>query len=283
MAEVSGDSVITLDEFRDHMRSHSSATDFDARATEAINAATAEIARATGRRLRSFVYRVPVTFANLAFQNTDPDTAESLVSGSSGVFSAIRTDDAVAGTNLPLEARVAFVDQSLDGVYIAPGYSEDMSLTPPTLTFGTSALYASGDGSSVIYCPEWPVVELLRAEYRDGALWYDLDITDYYAAPGLSRIELRNAAFPQGTANIRLEVRAGYRKPTSREVGDAHEWLALRRMWLRAAEVFYSDDSILRGRAASFGNLRGGTERALEASALPTDVEAMLAPFVRWA
>lgn len=283
MAEVSGDSVITLDEFRQHMRSHASGADFEARAVDAINAATAEIARATGRRLRSFVYRVPVAIGNLTFQNTDPATGESLVSGSSGVFAAIRTDDAVAGDNLPLEARVAYVDQSSDAVYVAPGYSVDMSLTPPALTFGDGALYASGDGSSAIYCPEWPVVELLRAEYRDGALWYDLDITDYYAAPGLSRIELRNAAFPQGTANIRLEVRAGYRKPTSRESGDAREWLALRRLWLRASEVFYSDDSILRGRAASFGNLRGGSERALETAALPDDVMSMLTPFVRWA
>lgn len=285
MDELSGDCVVTVDDFATHIRQDPADPAVRERMVAALNDATAAIAIITGRRLRSFVHRVPFTVGNVAFVNNDPEAGETLVASQANVFEAVRIDDAVSGTGAAPETRVVFNDIGGGGLYLAPAYSADLSLTPLTLTFGTGALYASGNGSSELFCPEWPVAELLGAAYRDGTAWIDIDTSEAILDPsGGSSIVLANGYFPRGSANVRLEVRTGFVRPQSeREVGDPRKWATLRRLWLRVGEVCFMDNSVLRGRSSGFAGVRGSAETPLDAAAWPDDVWAMAQEFVRWA
>lgn len=277
------DAVIGVEDFAAYF---AGTREFDAekreRAVAAINAATAFVRTATGRTLRSACYREPIAVSGLVVESRDVSPWGGFrAKGTAGLFDSlgIVVDDiaAVVGYDEAHGGRVVAVTP--ETVTIVPTLPAEAS-DDLTITFGRGPVYAFGDGGSSVISPEWPVTNVLSAAYRDGTSWIALPTTGV-VHDGESRvIEFPYATIPDG-ARVKLEIVAGYPSPQDSSVFWLTEWEALRRLWLRASEVYLLDDAAHAGRRTS--GITVGESGTFTESPMPADVMGLVHQFTRFA
>lgn len=279
------DSVVSVEDFAVHTKGKPADDEWMTRAVAAINAATAFVRAATGRTLRRVVHRDPVVIADLdvtALNVTINGVEATQAIATVGAFrdAGIMADDVVATSahDPGVVSRVVSVLSSPSADIVS--FSPPLAALPDDTflaTFGRRALRAIGDGSDTVLCPEWPVASVISAAYIEAGQRVAVDTSDWFLPYDGAMITFPRAYFP-ADAPVVLEVLAGYAGPTLGASPDV-EWIELRRLWLRAAEVYFLDDSALRGRRTS-GLVVGDAGTFTEAP-MPTDVMAWVDRFVR--
>lgn len=251
-------------------RSSGMSADEQDRVVDAVNWATGRMEAFTRRRLRLRTYR---------------DTNAIACTWTAG-------DETIAGTTF---TTTIYAGDDVVGVGLAPGSRVD-SITSAvalelnakplangagvTLTFGSAPLVVNGDGTSVLYVPECPLVALHSINYmdEDGA-GTALDITGARIERETGKVVLTHDTVPAGTLNIEVNCTAGYDQPTATALG-ASEWYDLEHWCLRLATIHFQDSKDKRGRIVSETLLQ--TSRTLPDFQMPADVAEGLQRYVRW-
>lgn len=250
-------------------------TDISDRAIAAINSATAWMERRTARRLKCRNWRTAVT-AQVTTTASDATVDLGTVSDFYEMDDIRLTDGESAC--IPAGTRVDSINSGAGTAELSNAATAPV--TQASVVIGSRPLVCDGSGDSVLYAPEWPLVTLWAAYSVDAAgNRTALNATSYRLDEFGGRLELPFAVFPEGEQNIELECRAGYREPTVYTLGHPEEWFALERICTRVAEIFYSDDLTLRGRATDIS--MGGVSTRVNDLEMPGDVLDAIWPFVR--
>lgn len=268
--------LTTVARLKSHLsRSTVGESDVTDRCIGAINSATAWMERRTGRKLKARNWRTAV---NTQVTTTSDDATLDL-----GTPSDVKEGDDIrlaSGESacIPAGTQIDSIDTSLGTAEMTNAATA--SVSQASCYVGSQPLRFDGNGSSVIYLPEWPLVTLWYAYEVDSAgNRTALNITSARLDEMGGRLELPYDVFPEGEQNIELECRAGYQDSTAYRLGHSVEWAALERLCLRIAEIFYSDDLSLRGRNSDIS--MGGVSSRVNEFDMPADVREAIWPFVR--
>jgi hypothetical protein len=249
-------------------RSSGGEDDIEQRLVDAINAATHWMEMFTRRRLRARNYRTAVSIACTG------TAADATLAGST--FTAnVKAGDDLVGVGVAVGSQV----DSITSAVALEMTREATATISGSVTFGSRPLYFSGDGTVEAWLHERPLVEvygLYSTDVQGNRVALNTTAAQYDLATG--QIVLSSDIFPRGTLNIQAEVRAGYVQPSATDRGHT-DWYALEALAYRVAEVFFMDALNLRGRSDSFA--AGGVSANIGTSAMPADILAAIAPFVR--
>lgn len=269
LAVLSPHAFIDLADLRAHLKREAGAeSDFERRAVEAINSATSWLETRTRRRLKSRIYRAPVSFSATVANN------DANVTGS-GFTAGVYVGDTAYGGSVGEGAVVLAVSSNTNVVMSR----NSLATGATTVYFGSEQLLCDGYADDTAQSPEFPVTQLLAAySIEDDGTQTALDVSGArISSAGL--IQLPNDSFPSGASNIALAVRAGYIQPSETEIGHRAECDALRRLSFRLAEVYYTDDLAMRGRTES--NSFGNASASASTLRMPDDIEGAVLTFVR--
>jgi len=242
--------------------------DIERRIDEAINGCASFLERVTRRRLKARNYRTATT--------TTVTFAASSTQVVGNAFDLLEVGDDILSLYAPVGAQIASIDSFaiLQMTRKAAANESNRSVT-----FGSEPITLSGDGTSELYCPEFPLVELFAAYYKntDGSRTA-IDTDNAVLERSTGRIRLMQDIFPVGSMNIDLEVRAGYVAPSTTSLGH-QEWYDLEALSFRVAEIFFADALNLRGRTENMSV--GAVSASFGLSDMPADVQAGVRRFMR--
>ena len=238
-----------------------------------LNAATARLESILNRKLAARTYRNSVTISCGSTLNDETLTGAG--------FLALKALDNAVGVKLAGGSRVLSItsDTALEltrKTTVATGTAN--------VTFGSRPITVSGRGSSAIWIPEAPVHEVYSAKVieSDGTKTaLDLDAARIVpeSSPGYGKLILMSDEFPEGDRNIEIECLAGYRAPSTTEVGDWEPWNDLEQACLRLCQVWFQDFANAVGRGGQIDlNVMRQTSSSL---AMPRDIKEALAPYRR--
>jgi hypothetical protein len=240
------------------------------RVIRAGNHAASHAEMRTRRKLVVRTYRTAVDVASCTV------TINSKAATGTGFTAAVKAFDEVVGVGLQPGSRVASVTSNTALVLDREAYTTGTV----TLTFGSEKLQVSGDGTASAIIPEYPVAEIYSAGYLDeDGTETAIDTTGYRLGKASGRLVLTNDTFPDGDMNILVACRAGYQEPSATERGHMTEWLALQRLGMRLAQVFYQDEANMSGRVVDRSLSQVSTQ--IPDFRLPQDIEDLLAQFAR--
>jgi hypothetical protein len=248
---------------------------FDARLTDAINIATGRMEAFTRRALRARAYTNPVTLSATTTVNSKNFTVPS------GLL-AVRELSPALGSKLSEGSRLDTVTSDTAGVLDRVAASSGAA----SVTFGSAPLTISNERSVLddsgrhLQIPEYP----LSAVYS--LKWIDvygnktaLDITSLRIESETGRIYLLSDVIPWGFLNLEVECQAGYRPPSSTDLGHRSEWDDLEGLCLRLVDVIFHDYAEVMGRATS--RSIGGASSSILGFDLPADIKAGLSRYMR--
>lgn len=197
----------------------------------ALNGAVGKMEQKVGRKLRARTYRNPVTISCTA--TTDDQTLTAAAG-----LSALKTLDDSMGTLLAGGSRIDSItsDVALELSRKATGAGA------VSVVFGSEPLLLDGDGSSTIFIPERPVVEVYSASWIDtDGTREALDLTGARLDKHTGRYRLPNDSFPDGDLNIEIECKAGILPPSITARSDHEEWNHVEQLCLRLCQVMFQD------------------------------------------
>lgn len=199
--------------------------------TNALNWSAAAMDRYTARTLRATNYRAVSTISGTlvaASKTLTLDSAEADIEPGDPVFGV----GLAIGTLAVSYAHPTLVlDRATANIAVSQSF-----------TIGRGRLLFSGEKSSVIRVPEFPVVELFEvAELKSDGTEETFDLTGARIAIDGGRIFLPAAILPTGDMNIAISCRAGYEEPGA--TGDAHlaAWQELQAAQTIIARGYYQD------------------------------------------
>jgi hypothetical protein len=249
-------------------RTEGAEDDIEQRCIDAINDATSWMESITRRNLKARNYRTAVV------KTCSASSGSQTMTGTGFTADLEVGDDAVGHANLDAGNFV----QSIESATSLTLSRETLgAISSQSITFGSRPLRVSGDGTSELYLPERPIVEVFAA-YSTDAAGTDtaIDLSSALYDFEVGRIRLTSGVFPKGELNIRVEARLGYVQPSATDRGHV-DWYSLERIAYRATEVFFMDALNLRGRAMDVRTT--GTQYGTQA--MPADLEAAIRQFVR--
>lgn len=252
--------------------------DVEVRLTRACNRAIAWMETRTARRLKARNYRTQVTVATVG------ETAADAASITLASTASVRVGDDVLCAGLDVGVTVQSIT---NGATFVPSKRVLATIADGTaMTFGSKPLFVDvdeGEDACELQVPESPMSAAnLWALYwlGDDNVRTAVDLTYARYDEALGQVRLRGGWGSFGAGRYEFECRAGYEEPSATAAGHPREWEALAAIQLRVAEVYFSDDKQLRGRASTLtvgGTTIGGAE------AMPADIESALRPFWRLA
>jgi hypothetical protein len=136
-------------------------------------------------------------------------------------------------------------------------------------------LKRDGDGSNIMFFPEYPINTVTSMTQRDdnGTTTRLLDITGLRILTG-HQVRVPFDSFARGKQNIEIVCNLGYAAGTN-----DRERRVLEAACLRWVQVLWQDRDAAIGRGTSFGV--AGESVQLIQSSIPPDIEQALKPFVR--
>jgi hypothetical protein len=257
-------------------RKQSEEEDFDAKMTDAINIATARMEQFTRRALRARAYTNPITL------NATTAVAVKTFTVPSGL-AAVRALSPALGVKLAEGSRLDTVTSDTAGTLDRAAASSGVA----SVTFGSAPLKVSGDGTLVsdapgrhLQIPEFPLSAVYSIKWLgETGVASALDVTSLRIEAETGRIYLLSDVLPVGFMNLEVECQAGYRPPSSTDLGHREEWDDLEGLCLRLADVVFHDYSEVIGRATS--RAIGGASSSFKDFALPADICSGLSRYVR--
>lgn len=239
--------------------------------TRALNSATAWMNRRAARNLKARNYRTAVSVA----------TTGSTATGSTLPVptATLKAGDELLGTNITPGTLIQSID-SASQITLTKAIAGAVG-SGATLTTGTKPiLWDQECDSGELYFPEYPVLSgNIWAVY-----WVDgngnrtaIDLSTVRVDELVGRVYLEGAYFPNGMLRLQLEFRGGFELPSATAVGHHDQCNDMKRITRRAAEVFYQDETALRGRSNEV-NLGGFTARRAD-DAMPADIDDALRPY----
>ena len=272
--DLSPYALTTVTRLKSHLgRASIGESDVTDRATAAINRATAWMERASGRKLKARNWRTAFTVpCNVTTGQTDFEA------GTAGLVK--RGDDMLDAIQGYIPAGCQVVSYNTSTNHFVSSIAATGGLAQSPVTFGSVPLACDGTGFGVLDAPQWPVQDvwaIYDVDYAGNRT--ALDITGIRIHKASGTIELAYSTFPLDERNIEIECRAGYEQPTTLIRGDVDEWNALEGICLRAAEVYFSDASTLRGRQTDIS--MGGLSASVGSYDMPADIVADMRAFVR--
>lgn len=238
------------------------------RAIDAWNWVTGAMERETGRRLCVRSYRNPATISC-------GSTLSSTTLTGSG-FTALKVWDDVVGTRIAPGTRIASIESATSLTLSLA------ALTTGTVsaTFGSAPLTISGDGTGDVWVPEYPLNAVYSvSSVDDNAVRTALSLTGArILSAETGQYHLTQAVMPSGAQNIEVECQAGYRPPTSADLGHP-EWDDLERLATRLAIIAFQDQSRLIGRVVS--EQLTGVGMTMPGFDIPADIRAGLRRYAR--
>ena len=249
--------------------------DIEARLTRACNRAIGWMEARTTRKLRARNYRTQVT------TTTSGSTAEGAVTINVASTAALEVGDDMLGAGLDVGTRIQSISSA---TALVPSKKTVATIADgSTLTFGSGplALDVEDNDEGVLYVPESPMLAAnLYAMYFVGddnvRQAISLSYLRFEESTGMIRLLGNMGRFSDG--RYEFECRAGYEQPSATALGHPAEWEALSAIQLRVAEVYFTDDLQMRGRANTVtvgGMSLSGSEK------MPADIEEALLPFWR--
>lgn len=270
-------SFIDEQRLRDHLGRSTGGgeDDLDQRLTRACNRSIAWMEKRTARRLRARNYRTAFTVT----------TSGSTALGSDSVVltsaTGVKRGDDVLATGIAVGTQVS----ALSGATLTLTRETTAAIADAsTLTLGSKPLVWMNDEASTpdLYCPEYPLREDdLFALYwvdDDGVRWSS-DLTAMHVEESTGRVSLKRELGGLKEGRYEFECRAGYEEPAETRLGDPEDWEALSSIQLRVAEVYFLDDSHLKGRASTVSV--GPVSLTSADLLMPADIEAALLPYRR--
>lgn len=250
--------------------------DVERRLVWSLNRAIAWMEKRAGRRLKARNYRTQVT------TTTSGTTAAGSTTINVASSASLKVGDDLLAAGLDTGTQVLTIASASAITTTKKTLAEIASGT--TLTAGSRPLVLMNeeDCEPELYAPEYPLLEAnLYALYwvdEDGVRWA-ADLTAVQVDEQIGRVSLKRELGRLKTGRYEFECRAGYEEPSAAALGDAEDWEALVGVQLRVAEVFFSDDSLLRGRASAIGI--GSVNISAADLNMPADIEAALLPYRR--
>lgn len=267
---LSRDSILTEDQARRYLaRSERSADQL----IDALNGIAQVMGGYTRRHLVDTIYREPVTIAGTT-------TINALTVAGAGFAALVYAGDDIRSVNLPVGCRVQAVTDAQLTLTRAATASGSTTLSVGTATERADGAQADNYGDPRILVSEWPVTALyaVRQTYSDGTT-LALDTRGYRIDPTTAgQIILPFAALPTGRAILEVDYRAGYKPPSTSDVGH-REWYELERIARRLLQINFRDDTQSRGRATDVA--LGGRTSSAQNWDMPTDIRQALAVFAR--
>lgn len=269
-------SFIDEQRLRDHLgRSAGGEDDLDQRLVRACNRSVAWMEKRVARRLRARNYRTAFTVTTSAQAASGADSV--VLTSATGV----KVGDDMVAAGLAVGTQVG----ALSGTTVTLSRETAAVVSSgATLTLGSKPLVWMNEVASSpdLYCPEYPLREAnLYALYwvdDDGVRWA-CDMTAVQVDEVAGRISLKRELGGLKEGRYEFECRAGYEQPSETDLGDPEDWEALSSIQLRVAEVYFLDDSHLKGRASTVSV--GAVSLTSADLLMPADIEAALLPYRR--
>jgi len=271
-----GSSFVDEARLRSHLfRTGGAEDDIDDRLVWACNRSIAWMETRTTRRLKARNYRTQVT------TTTSGSTAAQSASIDVASTASLKVGDDVLCAGLDVGTQVESIT---DGNTFVPSRRTLATIaTGSTLTCGSGPLFLDvedGDESDTMYVPESPLLAVnLYGLYWVGPDGVRTAVSLTYARYDESVGSLRLLDMGRfGAGRYEFECRAGYEQPSATALGHPTDWEALTAIQLRVAEVYFTDDAQMRGRAST---LTVGPMSLTGSDAMPADVEHALRPYWR--
>lgn len=271
--QLSPNALTTIERARSYLQQPATGQDFEL--ASAIEFATGIMETQTRRRLaeRWYCETVQKTGLTLALDSVD-------VTAGTGFDVDLRPamDAFHAGGSLRWGARVASISSA-----------SALKLTVAAKTAGTgqAVTFGSADGSleffhgggRAVLLPEWPASEVksVTVLYTDGTT-RALSLTNSRLRP-MNGILLMGDEWPANRDLIRVELRAGYRRPSLSDRAHEQAWNRLEHLCLRCVQVLWQDYRHEIGRSVEV-NMRDQLLRFTSLK-LPEDIRDGLAEFAR--
>src|SRR3990172_5803729 len=235
---VSPDAFLSLEDVRAHLQKESTTEDWVL--ARAINWATSILETKTRRQLKERVYMAPSAALSCTV------TMDLKTVTSAALFGPLRAGEDVLGATVRFGSRVDTITNTSTLALTVDALGPTGATT---LTFRRGVAKMKHDHGIDLLLPESPVsaIYTVRVLEADGAKT-DVSIAKALLDQEAGILTLVDDAVRRD-AWLEIEMKAGYRKPSSVDIGHAREWARLEHLSMRIVECLFQEHKHQLGRS----------------------------------